>query len=882
MIKITKEIQLGSLIQNNYGDNYLFSVNRNNFSEIDYATQFNKEFHNTFQQKDTLYLIIGTDSGLMVKQLLKTPPEKGSAYVFIEFPDIIERVESQYDLSTQKRIIVTTEDKWQEDSLKIGMDIYFLINRVKRIKSFAAQYNFLNEYIFLWQNIEANANHLAWQYQSQIGSKIFIQRQLENLAENHTPAIKLKDYFNGKSALILAGGPSLDNYIEWIEDNQTHFVVIAVTRIARRLLQTKIKPDIFVTVDPLPVNFNVSQEVYHFDKTSLLVNQYHVSPLLLGNWLGVNLFLGELFPWKTALNTTNLTGVGPTVTNTAILLANNLGIKKQILFGVDLCFSPEGYSHASGSIEYNAGPDVNLIGQIVETNKGEYAETNSAYFEAISTIERLAELCQQSGAQVINPSPDSAKIENVDHIVLEDINIPEEQVSIKEFLEKQRQLIESKEYRLAHYKNILHELEQAQFKVNKINKLVYKGLKYNKKLFQGNNPQKNYKYKLKMDKLEKELDRSDLSDFTTIAKKFGANEFLYFLNPDKETQWTNDDIKKSADIYYQALKTGISEFSNHIFTAINRTQVRMIEMGKIFDDEDIFKHHFSFLKKSTLNIDKRHKKKFDILSETHNKNLFSYNEDIRIKVLNLWMFIIHCSYDRHFSRIYLLEKNNPEIYNIDNKTILNGKKVDEIKDGLKNNYQIILTTNEIKKSDDKFEGLQHKLYNLFILKDKKRLENILKGISKLIGKNDNRVSFIHLTQGYIYELEQDIDNAVKEYEFALSDDTIESALKRLVSIALNNNDLENAHTGINLLSQISPEYLPQLGDLYKITKNYEESLEVYTQYLDFNPSDISVLLKMAELYESQDIENGAEFIYETILKIEPDNIIAKRNLGMLD
>ena len=89
--------------------------------------------------------------------------------------------------------------------------------------------------------------------------------------------------------------------------------------------------------------------------------------MLLGNWLGLNLYLGDLFPWKTKHNVENLNGIGPTVTNSAILLAIQLGIKKQILFGVDLCYSPEGYTHAQGSFEHDSGPDISTSNQIIIT-----------------------------------------------------------------------------------------------------------------------------------------------------------------------------------------------------------------------------------------------------------------------------------------------------------------------------------------------------------------------------------------------------------------------------------------------------------------------------------------------------------------------------------
>ena len=119
MISLGNEIQLGSMVQNRFGDKFLYSVNRTSFELLDYQSQFQKEFEDEFEQEDTLYIIAGTDSGLMVKQLLKKPPKKGSTYLFIEFPEIISLVQDQYDISEQPKIIVTTLDNWQKEAQKI-------------------------------------------------------------------------------------------------------------------------------------------------------------------------------------------------------------------------------------------------------------------------------------------------------------------------------------------------------------------------------------------------------------------------------------------------------------------------------------------------------------------------------------------------------------------------------------------------------------------------------------------------------------------------------------------------------------------------------------------------------------------------------------------
>jgi len=918
MINLNPETQLGTLIENQFGDLYLFSVNRKNFETIDYQTLFNKEFGKTFEQQDSLYIISGTDSGLLVKQLLKTPPKKGSTYLFIEFPEIIELTKSQYseleeENEDYRRIVVTTEDKWEEEAKKLGLETYCYINKVKQVKSLASQYYHIGEYLFLRKAIEDRVNHLIWNYQTQIGNQIFEQRQLENLAENHSPAIHLKDYFKGKSALILAGGPSLDNYIKWIEENQEHYVVIAVTRIARRLLQTKIKPDIFISVDPHPANFSVSKEVFNYEKESLLINQFHVSPMLLGNWLGINFYLDELFPWKTKLNVENLTGIGPTVTNTAVMCAINLGIKQQILFGVDLCYSPEGYTHANASREHDNGPMINEIGLTVTTNKGEKSETNAAYFEGITAMEYLAKLALQSGGTLINPSPDSTKIKNVEHFLINDIKISTEQVSIKEFLQQQFKKQENSDFKVKHYKAVLKELKTAQFKIDKIEELANKGLEYNEKFFADGDPSANFKYKLKMDNVEKELNRKKLESFTNLSKKFGVREFLYFLNPDSDREWTDDDIKQSGDIYYKALRTGAVELGKQIFTAINRTEIRLLENNELTVNEETIKKHFcsfgkTLLVENLLNsiLSKRINKSKEIrifkqrfindikkITESYYNGIISLSFDEKHQSISFMLFAIQTSIDRQMKRLYILEKENPKLFNsmgylslLDKSTngVANlGGTINEIKERYKKTCKqwSLAKVNTSESNKSKLEGLEIKLYNLFTKKDKIGLKKIINGMQLIKNKETEHKALLHLTKGYLNELNNNPDIAIEEYGFSVSPKTTESALKRIAFITLNNNQLEYAHKTLQILSELSPSYLPQVAELYLLTKNYSNALETYTKYLEYNSSEITILLKVGKLYEDQEIIDGAIFIYKHILEIDPNNQVALSSLDKL-
>jgi len=56
--------------------------------------------------------------------------------------------------------------------------------------------------------------------------------------------------FKDKKVLIVAAGPSLDNYIEFIQKNQDKFIIVCVDVIVRKLEKNNIKPNVVVTIDP--------------------------------------------------------------------------------------------------------------------------------------------------------------------------------------------------------------------------------------------------------------------------------------------------------------------------------------------------------------------------------------------------------------------------------------------------------------------------------------------------------------------------------------------------------------------------------------------------------------------------------------------------------
>ncbi len=95
-------------------------------------------------------------------------------------------------------------------------------------------------------------------------NNIFIDSQLKSLSSNSTPVSKIENALNGTTAVIMGGGPSLDDSIDWIKTNQDQLVIFAAARIANRLKKEGIQPDFFVTVDPHAVSYDNSKPMLQF------------------------------------------------------------------------------------------------------------------------------------------------------------------------------------------------------------------------------------------------------------------------------------------------------------------------------------------------------------------------------------------------------------------------------------------------------------------------------------------------------------------------------------------------------------------------------------------------------------------------------------------
>jgi hypothetical protein len=781
------------VLTNSFGDRYLYKVNRNVFDKTGSDSLYQFFFGDKLFRDHSLNIILGTDSGMLVRYILKHGVPAGSRYLFIELPDILHTLHQENLLvDLPPTIGVATPDQWVQLAEELEIAHYLYIDSLYFHESLAAADAFISEYRELSWHINLEIKTISYNTRISLGNSTFNLRQLENLAENQVNFAEcLVDAFKGKTAIILGGGPSLSDAIPWVKENRDRLVVIAVSRICRQLISEGLTPHIIVSVDPHKVSFDVCKEMFAFADSSLFISLFHVTPLLLGQWRGRNVFAGPLLPWKSPLNRDTLAYCGPTVSNTALSCAIHMGFAKILLAGVDLCHTREGHTHAAGSNERSVGPNIGHIYDMVETYGGWQAETIQSFQSAIAVLENQAEYAAQQGCVVMNCALGAAKVPHVSHQPLAELELSTMGEPVEETL---RKLLpeQTAATRLTHYRTVNKEIKNVRAKLQQILNLTREALECNDGLFGRNNLKPDFRHKIRMDKIERQLD-ARYRPLTSLVKLFGIKNFLEILKtPEQEDDWTDDQIYEAAKQYYVTYEKSTEYLMSIIDNVLKRLNARI--------EEERNKPDFGLLREQweldgqpgrVLVWQQRHPVQAAVLSDTHRTSMDELT--------------------RRFVEI-LEEQQTDQLANI--------QKVHNI------------------------DSVRSKALLLFKKKEIHALEQMA---SSLTGHaaGDKALPYQHFIQGLLAELNGDYQRAMDEYEHLLVDPphpATEDALKQIAALALSHQDTENAVLAFDCLSKISICYLPfnatmKLGMLCKEAGLFEPAGDLFRRVLDKDPKN---------------------------------------------
>ncbi len=825
-----------AFLTNRFGDRYLYAVNGNAFNREGARALYRRHFGDALGATDTLSLVAGSDSGLLIEEVLTRGVPAGSRFLFVEPAAVLERIRERFaDRDLGPDIALASSDDWRDRLEPLGVSDYLYLGRARVLRSLAAADGHLPEYREILWDLRQELESLGWGIQARTGNRVFIERQLENLGELRHPASHLQGAFHGGTALILGGGPSLPRLFPWIHAQREQVLVIAVSRVCRQLLAAGIRPHLVVSIDPHPLSFDVSRELLRLDPEVVFVHAYHASPLLVGQWPGRALYLGPRYPWKSAGEPRNLALAGPTVTNAAVQLALDLGVAEIVLGGVDLCFSREGYTHAEGSNEERFGPLLNALGTRVETNAGGLAESRQDFTTAIRLLGGQAAEARERGCRILNPIPEAARVPGVEYRPLGEIRAEPLADTPEAILERHLPADDAR-IRRRHYRAVLKELAHARGRLRAMQRLAREGLACNDGLFGRNGRPADFKYKHRMDRVERRLDR-EYKDFAPLVKSFADRRFLELTRP-RHKDWTDAEIEAAGRHYYETYRDSAGELIERIDATRARIEARLEEEAPAPN--------------------------FDRLCAQWEK-------------------------DGQPGRVRVWRARHPH-YALPAAAAARFQALEaafEAQTTRADTAQVAWVAREYDLAP-----VSGKARYLFQKGDREALERLAAGLER---SRDHRAPRLaHLVRGYRAELGGDTAAAAAAYAAILdgtdlqglgpshSDAVLEEALNRITALALARNDGDEAVLALGCLAALSPVYRPHYAEILRLRGDIPGALDAYGEYLQEVPDDLGALLKMGRIYLDLGARDSARIALEHILERDPQDRAARRLMDELE
>jgi uncharacterized Rossmann fold enzyme len=334
----------------------------------------------------------------------------------------VNNVKVSMDLPTIQIVDASVElDQLSELS---GYSDFIVRTQYKLVKSLAVVEKPTPEYLALYQKFQQQFSDL--EVHAHVGAaRHYMDPWLQDACELLVPVQRLKNFYKGKTFVLLGGAPSLPLIFDWLKQHRDDVVVMAAIRIAGRLHKEGIVPDFFVGVDGKPQMLDYCRELFQFHSKSILITSHHLAPNVLSQWAGPIMYMNQRLPFgpKLADETLNVEAVGPTVMNAALHIAGYMGAENIYLSGVDMCYSPQGESHESSSVESQIGRYIRYGGHLVMTYANVEVETNVHMLSASQSMGKQVQLMRlvKPSLSVVNVNPYATRIPNVAHRPVADL-----------------------------------------------------------------------------------------------------------------------------------------------------------------------------------------------------------------------------------------------------------------------------------------------------------------------------------------------------------------------------------------------------------------------------------------------------------------------------
>ncbi len=786
---------------NRFGDRYIREVNEPNFKEVSARAAFIDRFGKIRIDPDSLYIFIGTDSGLLIEFMSKIDVPESSHIVFVEHDHLIDTIKS--NISLKDNISLCTCTTLPDILEKHNVEDFYFTDRLHVVESLACSNTRNTFYQKFSRDVWETIHRVAYSLGVSANHRLFIERMLQNLPENRDGAERIIGALSGYTGVMLGAGPSLESLLPWVREHRDKLAVFAVARIAERLLQEGIIPDVVVSVDPFNVSFYESRAMLDFPTDTVLVHSTHVQPALLSQWRGPALFAGPKYPWAPAAFDTP----GPTVGHAGVWTAFQAGCSPIVLGGIDLCFSKEGKSHAVGDEDVAADLVITQGLVHVRTNGGWMAETDLPFAKGIETLAAMAATAREQGVVFVNPAPEAARVEHVEHLPLEEINISPTPEPARKRITR-RIPPDTRDKRLSHYREAMGELGRARATFRKIVHIAERGIRANRKLLQNPQPHVARSLDRELRRYEKQL-KTQYAGFKNALIRFDTRRFIKALKPPTEIK---EDPVEAGLAFFRAFRDASLDFIKLIHDAEARLRSRIQEEADAPDWEKVFGQWEK----------DRHPGRA-VLWKTRNRD--------RLTKLPGWVREKLDRYELEYRQLLQEEANLPLLF-------------------------------------DQAAALARAM-QCFQAGDTDALRQMLGALASHPSPKAKILHV--LVQGLLAELEGDPQRAAALYRDAAAEADDRSpvwhdALRQLSVLYLEHRQYNLALATLKKLSDAEPVYAPRYAKVLAALGRPLDALDAYQRYLSEHPEDLEALLEMGLLCHRIGARDVARDVLQHVLR----------------
>jgi len=808
----------GESITNPFGEAFFPKISGNLFTSSSSATVFGRYFKETFNKKDMLYIIVGSDSGLLPFYLSEHYKEGrgGRKFIFLDYTSVF----SDIDISGLPDWIECYPAEFSMGVLSQTEVEYMASGKMALIKSLSViDAKFQDDYGQLLAHVEGEYRKLMFAENVTSVTRSFVDAQLMNIHRNIKPIKLLRGKIKQRDVLMIGGGPSLDDSINWIKEHADKFIIFAAARTSARLLNEGITPDFLVSVDPHDLSFDNSKRMLEFDQNTILMNCHHINPKLLNQWALNAVYFGESLPWGESEE--NSSSPGPTVIHSALHQAVFMGAKNVYLTGVDLCFY-NGQTHASGSAESEIGKlGVKHLTQ-VETYSGDMAETDQAFSSGVDALAWLVKGYETHSpdCRIYNLSRFAAKVNGISYLDKSGVILDGLSSKLDVMQELNQTLKIDLKTMLKHQQVNLKAFQKKRLMLKDAIKLAEQGLKLTEQYHQDTpDSEKIIRVKAKLDK--------KLGDMGEMLYHYGIDYFRDAFRPvENESKMTEQEITLTLESYFKGMRKSCTDFIGRLEKSIAVLKSRIDEYQPTSSP-------------ATL--------------------ITSWLNQFEPGRYRIW---------QHY---------HPQVQIMDQDQEALDKAAEVLK---KNIYHVDTQQAQLLKNRSLSPGELHvKALKAYEKHDASGLLEIQAQLEKVIGFQGEQLAL--LIKGMLADLDKNTQQAVDAYSAITFKPFRLLSLKRLLDYAMQSNQHEQVLIYLEGLIEFSLEYMLPYADYLALLGQDEFAYSVIDSFVKQFPEHFSALLKLAEFALKVGKTSEAIEALKAAEQLEPNNPQVAQMIALL-